>query len=151
RASPSCRPHRLSRINSRRGGRPRGFVRVDFRKDRFGAGRGWRVEGPVPRRLRRRRGRTCDAEVCTKHRERKAGGTLRPFRCSRNLASTMAPRILIVDDNTELVGLLSGAFEEAGYEVLQASRGRQALERAKADRPHAAVVDVLLPDLMGYE
>lgn len=63
----------------------------------------------------------------------------------------MAPRILIVDDNPELVGLLSGAFEDAGYEVLQAHRGRQALERAKAERPDAAVVDVLLPDVMGYE
>lgn len=63
----------------------------------------------------------------------------------------MAPRILIVDDNAELLGLLSGVFEEAGYGVLQAQRGRAALEKAKAERPDVAVVDVLLPDVMGYE
>ncbi len=63
----------------------------------------------------------------------------------------MAPRILIVDDNAELLGLLSSVFEEAGYEVLQAQRARTALEKAKAERPDAAVVDVLLPDVMGYE
>lgn len=63
----------------------------------------------------------------------------------------MTPRVLIVDDNAELLGLLATVFEDAGYEVLRAQRGRQALEKAKAERPGFAVVDVLLPDLMGYE
>lgn len=63
----------------------------------------------------------------------------------------MTPRVLIVDDNAELLGLLATVFEDAGYEVLRAQRGRQALEKAKAEKPHFALVDVLLPDLMGYE
>jgi CheY-like chemotaxis protein len=63
----------------------------------------------------------------------------------------MGPRILIVDDNAELLGLLSTVFENAGYTVIQAQRARQAMERARADKPDMAVVDVLLPDLIGYE
>lgn len=63
----------------------------------------------------------------------------------------MTPRVLIVDDNAELLGLLATVFEDAGYEVLRAQRGRQALEKAKAEQPQFALVDVLLPDLMGYE
>jgi len=62
-----------------------------------------------------------------------------------------APRILVVDDNPELLTLLSSAFEEAGYDVQTAARGRTALELARKDRPDLALVDVLLPDLMGFD
>src|SRR6201985_1356289 len=63
----------------------------------------------------------------------------------------MAPRILVVDDNPELLTLLSSAFEEAGYAVQTAARGRAAVELAREDRPDLAVIDVLLPDLMGFD
>ena len=62
-----------------------------------------------------------------------------------------APRILVVDDNPELLTLLSSAFEEAGYLVQTASRGRTALDLARKHKPALAILDVLLPDLMGYE
>ena len=61
------------------------------------------------------------------------------------------PRILVVDDNPELLTLLSSAFEEAGYDVQTAARGRTALEAARRDRPDLVLVDVLLPDLMGFD
>lgn len=61
------------------------------------------------------------------------------------------PRILIVDDNPELLALLSSAFEEAGYAVQTALRGRNALDLAKKEKPDLAVLDVLLPDLMGFD
>ena len=61
------------------------------------------------------------------------------------------PRILVVDDNPELLTLLSSAFEEAGYTVQTAARGRTALELARKEKPDLAVVDVLLPDLMGFD
>jgi two-component system OmpR family response regulator len=62
----------------------------------------------------------------------------------------MAPRILVVDDNPELLSLLTQLFEDAGYEVAGASRGKQAIESARAQLPAAAVIDILLPDMMGY-
>ena len=62
----------------------------------------------------------------------------------------MAPRILVVDDNQELLSLLTQLFEDAGYEVLSASRGKQALEVVRLEPPGVAVLDILLPDMMGY-
>ena len=62
-----------------------------------------------------------------------------------------SPRILVVDDNPELLTLLSSSFEEAGYSVLTASRGRTALDLARKEKPALAIVDVLLPDLMGFD
>lgn len=63
----------------------------------------------------------------------------------------MAPKILIVDDNHELLILLTQLFVNAGYEVLSAGRGRQALDISRGQRPLLAVLDLLLPDMMGYQ
>jgi CheY-like chemotaxis protein len=63
----------------------------------------------------------------------------------------MPPKILVVDDNAELLALLTQLFEDAGYQVLPAAKGRAALELAKANAPRAALLDVLLPDMMGYQ
>lgn len=62
----------------------------------------------------------------------------------------MAPRILVVDDNPELLSLLTQLFDEVGYEVIGASKGKQALELAREKEPKLAVLDILLPDMMGY-
>src|SRR4051812_40980623 len=62
----------------------------------------------------------------------------------------MAPRILVVDDNPELLSLLTQLFDEVGYEVLGASKGKQALDVAKEKQPKLAILDILLPDMMGY-
>jgi DNA-binding response OmpR family regulator len=61
------------------------------------------------------------------------------------------PKILLVDDNTELLALLSKLLEDAGYTPMPFSRGKPAVERARLERPALAVLDVLLPDIMGYE
>ena len=61
------------------------------------------------------------------------------------------PRILVVDDNPELLTLLSSSFEEAGYTVQIAARGRTALDISRKERPDLVVLDVLLPDLMGFD
>jgi CheY-like chemotaxis protein len=62
----------------------------------------------------------------------------------------MQPTILVVDDNKELVTLLTSLFEEAGYRVVGANKGKVAIEAAKGENPALAVIDVLLPDMMGY-
>ena len=61
------------------------------------------------------------------------------------------PKILIVDDNGELVALLARFLESEGWAPLAASRGRQALDLLALEKPAAAVVDILLPDMMGYD
>ncbi|MFY0581639.1 response regulator [Cystobacter fuscus] len=63
----------------------------------------------------------------------------------------MAPRILVVDDNPELLSLLVQLFEDEGYEVTGVGRGAQAVEKARGQPPAAAVLDLLLPDMMGFQ
>lgn len=63
----------------------------------------------------------------------------------------MAPKILVVDDNQELLVLLTQILEDAGYQVLSAGKGRQALELIKGGPPALAIIDILLPDMMGYQ
>ncbi len=62
----------------------------------------------------------------------------------------MPPTLLIVDDNKELLAVLTQLFEESGYQVAGFAKGKLALEAAKASKPAAAVLDVLLPDMMGF-
>ena len=62
----------------------------------------------------------------------------------------MAPKILVVDDNQELLSLLTQLCEEAGYQVLSSGKGKQALELARDESPELAIIDLLLPDMMGF-
>jgi CheY-like chemotaxis protein len=61
------------------------------------------------------------------------------------------PKILVVDDNTELVHLLARFLESEGWDPVTTPRGKQALDLLALERPAAAVVDILLPDMMGYD
>jgi DNA-binding response OmpR family regulator len=61
----------------------------------------------------------------------------------------MTPRILVVDDNLELVELLRYRFVECGYEFLCANNGLEALTAARMSLPDIILLDILLPDLDG--
>ena len=61
------------------------------------------------------------------------------------------PKILLVDDNEELLRLLARLMEAEGWEALSCPRGRAAIDTLKKHKPAMAVVDVLLPDMMGYD
>lgn len=61
------------------------------------------------------------------------------------------PLILVVDDNRELADLLTQVLQEAGYRATARYRGRAALEAIETEPPAAAIVDMLLPDVMGTE
>ncbi|MFO0585007.1 MAG: response regulator [Anaeromyxobacter sp.] len=63
----------------------------------------------------------------------------------------MAHRILIVDDNQELLNLLARLMEAEGWVPVPVAKGRLAIDKIATDRPSVAIVDVLLPDMMGYE
>ena len=60
-------------------------------------------------------------------------------------------RILVVDDEKKIVESCRLYLEHAGYEVLTAFNGTQALEEAAAGRPDLVVLDLLLPRLDGRE
>lgn len=60
-------------------------------------------------------------------------------------------RILIVDDDVELVGLLRYALNHAGYDVVTAFDGEQALVRQRESSPDLVILDVNLPLRDGFE
>ncbi len=63
----------------------------------------------------------------------------------------MAERILVVDDEKDLVDLVVYNLEKAGYQTLRAHDGEAALRRAVGESPDAVVLDVMLPLLDGWE
>jgi two-component system OmpR family response regulator len=60
-------------------------------------------------------------------------------------------RILVVDDEQSITDLLSMALRYEGMEVQVAHLGREALEAVTSFRPHLVVLDVMLPDLSGFD
>ncbi len=60
-------------------------------------------------------------------------------------------RILIVDDSTFNLKIASAALSPAGYEVITATNGREALETVETMQPNLVILDVMMPDLNGYE
>ena len=59
--------------------------------------------------------------------------------------------ILIIDDDTTLLELLSGHLETAGYHPLVASDGLSGLRLAAEAQPDLVVLDVMMPDMDGWE
>ena len=60
-------------------------------------------------------------------------------------------KILIVDDEAQLVNLLKLRLQAHGYEVFSAKDGEEALETIKGKMPDLVVLDLLVPHLNGYE
>jgi len=60
-------------------------------------------------------------------------------------------RLLVVEDDPNILELLSASLRFAGFTVATASNGADAVSAARADRPDLMVLDVMLPDLDGFE
>ncbi|MBI4729764.1 MAG: response regulator transcription factor [Acidobacteria bacterium] len=60
-------------------------------------------------------------------------------------------RILVVDDEASITDLVATALRYEGFEVGVAGNGREALAAVAGFRPHLLVLDVMLPDLDGFE
>jgi two-component system alkaline phosphatase synthesis response regulator PhoP len=63
----------------------------------------------------------------------------------------MAQRILVVDDDREIVRLLRAYLEQDGYQVLVAYDGETALHILRRERPDLVVLDLMLPDRDGWD
>ncbi len=63
----------------------------------------------------------------------------------------MTPRILVVDDEPDVVTLMTLALEGEGFETLTAYDGISALDIAQAERPDLILLDVMMPMMSGYE
>ena len=60
-------------------------------------------------------------------------------------------KILVIDDDPDLVESVTMMLESKGYEVDQAYGGVEGLEKAKAENPDAIILDIMMPDKDGFE
>jgi putative two-component system response regulator len=67
------------------------------------------------------------------------------------LHATWPATVLIADDEPAARRLLRRILEQAGYRVIEAATGREALEVAKSDRPDIFILDITMPDVDGVE
>ncbi len=63
----------------------------------------------------------------------------------------MAKRILIVDDDPDLVEAVSMLLEAEGMEPIAAYGGEEGLAKAKSEKPDLIVLDIMMPDKDGYQ
>lgn len=63
----------------------------------------------------------------------------------------MSDKILVVEDTKEIRQLLQIFFTSQGYEVHAAATGTEAIEMSRKVLPHIAILDINLPDMLGYD
>ncbi len=63
----------------------------------------------------------------------------------------MPKKILAVDDERHIVRLVEVNLQRAGYEVVTAYDGKEALEKVKSENPDLVVLDVMMPYMDGFE
>ena len=61
------------------------------------------------------------------------------------------PRILIIDDEADLVSVLRFGLEVEGFEVISAGDGEEGLRLAREQQPALMLLDLMLPKLDGYK
>jgi DNA-binding response OmpR family regulator len=86
----------------------------------------------------------------------------RKFRCAscgspveggglREESTFCRPKVLCIDDDRLLLGLVKDAIETHGFEALTATDGPSGLALAKAQQPDIILVDVMMPKMSGFE
>ena len=63
----------------------------------------------------------------------------------------MSKKVLVVDDEPNIVAALEFLLEKNGYQVRVAANGEQALEELDAFAPDLVLLDVMVPKVSGYE
>ena len=60
-------------------------------------------------------------------------------------------KILIADDRSEVVELVRVSLEGEDYQIIDASDGREALEKIKREKPDLILLDIIMPKMDGFE
>lgn len=63
----------------------------------------------------------------------------------------MSQTVLVVDDEPKLVDLVRTIMEKEGYNVVEAANGYQAVQRVREDLPDVILLDVMMPEMDGFE
>ncbi len=62
-----------------------------------------------------------------------------------------AKKVLVVDDEPDTLELVKLVLESAGFKTLLATSGREALKLAEASKPDLVLLDIMMPDMDGWE
>ncbi len=63
----------------------------------------------------------------------------------------MAKKILVVDDEPDVVTYLASVLRDNGYEALEAFNGEEAMEKVLKDRPDLVTLDITMPEMTGVK
>jgi two-component system OmpR family response regulator len=78
-------------------------------------------------------------------------GAQRPEAAAQTDLKPSEARLLVVDDEPNILELLATSLRFAGFEVTTATNGREALAAARSFRPDLVVLDVMMPDMDGFD
>lgn len=67
------------------------------------------------------------------------------------MGENLDKKILLVDDDPNIIDLYSGIFQEYGFNFSTAENGKEALEKVEAEKPTLILLDIMLPDLSGFD
>lgn len=63
----------------------------------------------------------------------------------------MAEKILVIDDDLDTLRLVGLMLQRQGYQIIAATNGQQGLEKATSEKPNLILLDIMMPDMDGYE
>lgn len=63
----------------------------------------------------------------------------------------MSKKILLIDDELDLVKAVTVRFKASGYELIPASDGEEGVDKAQEFRPDLILLDIIMPKMDGYE
>ena len=64
----------------------------------------------------------------------------------------MSPKkVLLADDEMDVIRVVSARLKDGGYQVISAGDGEEALRLAKEERPDIVILDIMMPKLDGYK
>ena len=63
----------------------------------------------------------------------------------------MSVKLLLVDDDPDLLYTLQKYLQQAGYSTVTANNGKSAIDMFETEKPEAALIDVMMPELDGFE
>jgi DNA-binding response OmpR family regulator len=63
----------------------------------------------------------------------------------------MSAKVLLIDDNANLLKLISIILRQSGFDVQMAHSGKLGVSLAEAEKPDLVLLDVMMPDMNGYE
>ncbi len=67
------------------------------------------------------------------------------------IGNVSAKKVLVVDDEPDTLELVKLVLESAGFKTLLATSGREALKLAEASKPDLVLLDIMMPDMDGWE